>query len=693
MTDKIGTQHLARKAFVYVRQSSPIQVVRNTESQRLQYAMKQRVTDLGWTDIEIIDDDLGRSAATTAGRTGFQRMVAEVCLGKVGAVAAREVSRFARNNRDWHQLIEMCSLVDTLLVDHEAVYSPRLPNDRLLLGLKGSLSEYELDLLRQRSLEARRAKAERGELVLDAPIGYIKTPDQRLELHPDRRVRRAIELIFSKFFELGSARQTLMWFIEAGVKLPARRRVGKEWETWWRRPVYRTVANVLTNPTYAGAYSYGRTQVQSKVRDGVLQKAIARRPLPEWTVLLQNHHDGYICWEQYEKIQRMLKDNVSNFGLDRRAACRQGSALLVGLLRCRRCGRKLLVGYTGRESSVPRYTCVRGHLDKGEPACISFGGVPVDTAVSREVCRVVQPAMIESSAQLANEVQSEYDQLTEALTLEVQAAHYAAERAYKQYDTVDPDNRLVADELERRWNVALEELQQAEARLESAQAQARQHVHADPQALTELPTELARAWNDPNADVRLKKRIVRTVITEIVADIDESAAEVELVIHWRGGIHTCLRVARRRRGRNCMHTSAGVVDAIRVLSRVCTDDVIASFLNRSGMLTGKGNRWTRERVTSARSKRGIPKHDPEQQQADGWMNLSQAAAYLGTSTTTLRKAVESGSVPGLHPLTSGPWVLQRQDLDAARAQQTIHDSRRPPAEPSSKQLTLKISTT
>jgi DNA invertase Pin-like site-specific DNA recombinase len=341
VSERLQERHTRRTGIVYVRQSSQHQVLHNQESKRLQYAMKQRLHSLGWREVEVIDEDLGRSATSTVGRTGFQRMVAEVCLGKVGAIAAREVSRFARNNRDWHQLIEICSLVDTLLIDHDSIYDPRRANDRLLLGLKGSMSEYELDLLRQRSLEARWAKAARGELVISAPVGFLKTSDQRLEVDPDRRVQRAIRTVFEKFSELGSARQVLMWFLEHGLELPTTRFGVNGWETWWRRPAYRSVVRVLNDPTYAGAYAYGRTTVVSEVRDGVLVKKRVRKPMDEWRVLIPDHHEGYISWEEFERIQRMLAANSSNFASNKPGAAKKGPALLNGLLRCRRCGRKL----------------------------------------------------------------------------------------------------------------------------------------------------------------------------------------------------------------------------------------------------------------------------------------------------------------------------------------------------------------
>jgi len=676
MSEKIQAHHLSRKAVLYVRQSSPQQVMRNEESRRLQYGMETRLRELGWSEILVVDEDLGRSAAGATERSGFERMVADVCLGKVGAVAAREVSRFARNSRDWQQLVEVCRMVDTLLIDHESVYDARRGNDRLLLGLKGSLNEYELDILRLRSVEARQEKARRGELVTVAPAGHVASVEHGYVKDPDRRVQNAVQLVFEKFLELGSVRQTLMWFIEHGLEIPVREHGASDWEIVWKRPVYQTMMRILRQPAHAGIYAYGRTEHTVELRKGVLRKRIRRKPMEKWLALHYDHHEGYVDREQFERIQEMISRNATGGSGASSGAPRKGLALLAGLVRCRRCGQKLMVAYTGRARNVQRYICCRGALNNAESRCITFGGSPVDDAVSREVLRVVRPGAIEAAMLARQEAAGKQSEVVEALRLDLKAARYAADRAWKQYDATDPENRLVADELERRWNDSLVRVQELEERIDREQESCAWMGPPESDTFEGLAANLDQIWSDPDTDVRLKKRVVRALVEEVLVDRNSKAGEISLVIHWKGGTHTELVIACRKRGENSLHTSKDTVEAVRVLTLICSDDVIAGILNRNRRLTGRGNRWTRERVTSLRTKRSIPKHSIERQTAEGWMNLTQAAAYLGVDQKALRRAVERGQLEARHPLPDGPWIFKREDLDQPGASKVIEAIRR-----------------
>lgn len=692
MSEKIQPQHLARKAMLYVRQSSPFQVAHNPESSKLQYAMQARLRELGFTEIEIVDEDLGRSAAGSVARSGFERMVAEVSLGRVGAVAAREVSRFARNSREWQQLVEVCRIVDTVLIDQETVYAPRASNDRLLLGLKGSLNEYELDLLRQRSLEARRAMARRGALLVSAPVGYRKGEEQRFEKDPDRRVQEAIRLVFDQFERIGSVRQTLLWFHEYGLQLPA---VTPRGEVHWKRPIYGTVYQILTNPIYGGAYAYGKSEHSTRYVDGEARKSDRRKPREQWLVLIPNAHEGYVDWERFERIQRAIHANLR---VDARyhGAARAGNAVLSGLLRCRRCAAKLTVHYTGNRHDVARYACHRAWLDKGQPRCISFGGKRIDEAIGAEVLRVVQPAAIEAAILAYRDEVNKQDDVRAALKRDLEAARYAASRAQRQYDAADPENRLVADELERRWNQALERVREIEQRMAQHSDTLPEEPVPTMEEFAALAERLEELWQQEDADARLRKRIVRSLIHEVIVDIDTSASEVVLVIHWKGGVHTEVRVPRRRRGQNSTHTAPATLDAVRALARICPDAFIANVLNRNGLRTGRGNFWTRERVTTLRSHHQILVYSVERRERDGWLNLTQAARLIGVSARTLRLAVEQGEITADHPLADGPWIFNRKDLQtekasaiAARARARHHG----PAVPNEKQGILDLSMT
>jgi DNA invertase Pin-like site-specific DNA recombinase len=394
---RITPDHLARQAYVYVRQSTPDQLLHNHESRRRQYGLSDRARQLGWSEAVVIDDDLGRSGGGIA-RPGFERLLVAICEGLVGIVLAVEASRLARNGRDWHTLLEFCGLVGCLLADEDGVYDVRLPNDRLLLGMKGTMSEMELAVLRQRSLEALRQKAKRGELFLTVAVGYVKIRHDRIEKDPDLRVREAIGLVFRKFAEFQSIRQVHLWLRQEQIRLPAVDHGPDGPRILWKLPVYNTIHHMLTNPIYGGAYAFGRTGNRVTVRDG--RKRVTRgcrRAQADWEVLIPEHHEGYISWAEFERNQQLIADNANGKGMMARGAVRRGESLLAGLLRCGHCGRRLHVSYSGTDGFCVRYNCRGAHLNHGTEPCISFGGIRVDAAVAAEVLRVLAPLGIDAA--------------------------------------------------------------------------------------------------------------------------------------------------------------------------------------------------------------------------------------------------------------------------------------------------------
>jgi excisionase family DNA binding protein len=659
---KIAPEHLARGAFVYVRQSTQDQLLHNHESRRRQYALAERARSFGFAEVEVIDDDLGRSGGG-ARRPGFERLLASICEGRAGMVLAIEASRLARNGRDWHTLLEFCGLVGCLLADEDGVYDARLPNDRLLLGMKGTMSEMELSMLRQRSVEALRQKARRGELFLNVPVGYVRVRHDRIAMDPDLRVREAITLVFRKFAEYQSVRQVHLWLRQEQIRMPAIEISDQGQRIIWKLPVYSTVLRLLTNPIYAGAYAFGRTGSRVTVEAG--RKRVRRglrRDRGEWEVLLPEHHEGYVSWAEYERNQRLIADNAQSKGLMARGSVRRGDALLAGLLRCGHCGRRLHVSYSGTQGFCVRYNCRGAHLNHGAEHCISFGGLRVDAAVAAETLRLLAPLGIEAALRAIDACTEDAGEARRQVELALTQARYEANLARRQYDAVDPDNRLVASELERRWNDCLVEVRRLEERLAAIGTTRPEAVPPEERdRLMALGADLEAAWRHPRATAETRKRILRTAIAEIVATLADGA--IELVIHWQGGDHTRLSVARNRTGQHRWRCDAAVDDMIRDLARQQSDQAIAATLNRAGMRTGRDNSWTQARVCSFRRAHGIAVYRPGEMAERGELTLEEAAERLSVSKMTVLRLIGSGAITARQVCKGAPWAIPAAQLE------------------------------
>ena len=686
--NRITPEHLSRAAWVYVRQSTPGQVRHNHESQGRQYALRDRARHLGWQQVVVVDDDLGHSGGGTA-RPGYDRLLTAVCRSDVGVVLSLEASRLARNGREWHTLIDYCGLVGCLLADETSIYDPRLPDDRLLLGMKGTMSEMELSMLRHRSEEALRRKARRGELFMTVAVGYVRVGRNEVATDPDRRVQEAISLVFRKFAEFGSVRQVHLWLRHEGIELPAVAYDESQRRTVWKLPAYNTVHHVLTNPIYAGAYAFGRTGSRTYLEDG--RKRVVRglrRARSEWEVLIPDHHDGYIAWAEYERNQQLIADNANLHGATVRGAVRKGEALLAGLLRCGHCGRSLHVTYPGKRGNTVRYQCQGGHINHGTERCISFGGLRVDRAVGEAVLRVLGPLGIDAALHAIEERQRGSVEVLRQAELAVEAARFEERRARRQYEAVDPDNRLVAGELERRWNERLEVVRQRDETV-SALLASREHdelSEEEREKYLALGADLDRVWHHERATPESRKRILRALLVEVVANVEGD--RIVLRLHWQGGDHTELTVRKNRTGQHRWTTDVETGDLVRELARLMPDRSIASFLNRVGKRTGKNNPWTEARVRAFRGYHRVAVYREGERQERNELTLQEAAERLRVSKMTVLRQIRRGAIPARQACKGAPWVISVDALEHAQRPEAA--SEKGPVTAGPRQQTLEI---
>jgi DNA invertase Pin-like site-specific DNA recombinase len=624
------------RGLAYIRQSTPGQVQNNLESQRLQYALVDRARQLGWAEVDVNDEDLGCTASGIH-RPGFERMLGSVCEGKIAAIFSIEASRLARTGRDWHTLLEFCGVVGVLLIDAEGIYDPRQIDDRLVLGMKATISEMEVATLRQRSQAALEQKAERGELFRRVAIGYVRTGNDRIEKDPDERVRSAINLVFSKFAELASARRLYLWLCQRQIQLPtAVRGAGISRTIAWSTPRYHSLLSLLKNPIYAGAYAYGRSRATVRLEQG--RKRIVRRKhqREQWAVFIPDHHEGYISFAVYENNQVLLANNNNAKGDIVRGSIKRGDALLSGLLRCGHCGAKLLVQYPG--PTVIRYQCSSHIRNPEATCCVSFGGLKADRLVSEQILECLKPLAVQASLQAMESLQGVRDERVHHKELVLQQARYEVTHAQRQYDAVDPTNRLVAAELERRWNEALKLQAQTEEELAALRRQRCDPLSdATREELLALGHDVRRLWDHPKSPPEFKKRILRTVLKDIIASSDGDT--VGLVLHWQGGDHTELTLQKTRTGCHRYVTDTDTIDLIRSLARIQPDSMIASILNRMGRRTAHGQSWNSKRVCATRYHHAIEVYREGEREARDELTVSEVAALLRVTDTTVLRMI------------------------------------------------------
>jgi DNA invertase Pin-like site-specific DNA recombinase/transposase-like protein len=670
---KITISHLRRAAVIYVRQSTLAQVERNIESTARQYDLVSRAAELGWPRqaVRVIDDDLGVSGASTSGRSGFAELAAQVGLGQVGIVLSLEVSRLARNNTDWYRLLDLAGMADTLIADADGVYHPALFNDRLLLGMKGTMSEAELHILRARLDGGIRHKAARGELRRGLPVGLVwGDADGEIRWHPDEAVTGVITIIFERFGLCGSVRGTWLWLREQGLQLPLQKHghVSGTEEITWVQPTYHAVHTVLTHPGYAGAYTFGRTRQQRRIdEDGTMRLRRHTLPQDEWEVLITDHHRGFIDWDTYQANQARISANIHPMAHQPgTGALREGAALLQGLASCGTCGRKLAVYYDGPSKSTPGYYCTgTGTLVEGRGTRhLRVGGLAIDTTVAQAFLAALQPAALQACLAAAQQLEDGHDAALAQWRRQLEQARYQASRAERRYRAVDPDNRLVAHGLETEWEHALATLADAEAELTRRQTARPKTLTAQEKTqILALGDDLNQVWSAPTTTDKDRKALLRTLLEDVHISLhrDHTDGRAELVLRWKGGAISELTVPIKRKPPT-IRTNEDTIDLLRRLAVHYPDAKIAGILNRQHRRTARGLSYTASRVQSLRHHYNIPCHQPSDQPQQGeLLNVTAAAHQLGIAPSTLLRWLNDGFVAGEQITPGAPWQIRLTD--------------------------------
>ena len=636
-TGKVTASRLRRDAYLYIRQSTLYQVANNTESTTRQYDLRGRAAALGWPAerIHVIDIDQGHSGASAADREGFQHLVAEVSMGKAGIVLGLECSRLARNNADWHQLLRICAHNDCLILDEDGLYDPTSFNDRLLLGMKGQLSEAELHFLRSRLRGGILAKARRGELRLQLPIGLVYDPLGQVTLDPDAGVRSALSLLFETFTATSSAFAVVKTFRDQQLSFPGRHRSGpRAGELYWNSLTHDQVLRILHNPAYAGAYAYGRARHTTGL-DG--RHHTLSKPVDEWTVLIHDHHPGYVTWPRYQASLQVLAGNAAARGQDRNAGPpREGPALLQGLVVCGRCGRRMTVRYHTRASGtiVPDYVCQNDGIRAAQPICQHMSGAPVDTAISELILRALTPLALETAITVTDELVQQAGQADAIRAAHVQRAQHAADQARRRYLAVDPGNRLVADALEADWNARLRELAAAQDDYATAKTATAMLDEQQRARIRALAADFPALWNNPATPMRERKRLIRLLITDVT--LTRGGDTITAAVRLPGGQHHTLHLPIPLNAWQERKTPATTITLIDQLLGTHTYSQVASALSQRGLASGDGKPWDADRVRAHCRTRQIPSLWQRLRNA-GMLTLDETAQQLGAHPQSIKR--------------------------------------------------------